>query len=185
MGTVEIDPSNAKRLLSPRPIVLVTSVAEGKSPNIIPLGWSMPTSFTPPLVAISVATRRFSHGLIEESGEFVVNLPSRELLREIQFCGSCSGRSVDKFKETGLTPIPSERVKPPRIKGCVAHLECKLAGKFRTGDHTIFVGEVVASSADDKIFDEESGALDLDRAQPIFHMGGKYFATPGERFKSE
>lgn len=184
VAKIEIKPASARRLLYPRPLVLVTSMSKEGRSNIITLAWSMPTSFKPPLVAISVAGKRFSHGLIEGSGEFVVNIPPRELLEQVVFCGSTSGRSVDKFKETGLTPLPSEKVRPPRIKECVAHLECRLAEKFQTGDHTIFVGEVVASSADEGAFDKKS-ILNLERVEPLLQVGGDYYTTTRERFRAE
>ncbi len=184
VAKVEIKPTSARHLLYPRPLALVTSVSKEGESNIITLGWAMPTSFKPPLVAISVAGKRFSHGLIEDSGEFVVNIPPRKLLEQVLFCGSTSGRSVDKFKETGLTPLPSEKVRPPRVKECIAHLECKLAEKFQTGDHTVFVGEVVASSADEGAFDEKL-ILNLDQVKPLFQVGGDYYATIGERFRAK
>lgn len=184
MIKVKIEPLSSRRLLYPRPLVLVTSASKDGKPNIITLAWSMPTSFEPPLVAISVAKERFSHELIEDSGEFVVNIPSRKLLGPVLFCGSTSGRFVDKFKEAGLTPLPSERVKPPRIKECVAHLECKLVEKFQTGDHTIFIGEVVASSADEGAFDERL-ILNLDQVEPLLQVGGDYYVTIGEKFRAK
>ena len=185
MAKVEIKSDLARRLLAPYLVTLVTSEGKDRKPNIIPLGWTMPTSFSPLLVAVSVGTARYSHRLIEEGGEFVLNLPPRGLVEKVNFCGSCSGDSVDKFKEADLTPLPSERVKPPRISECFAHIECKLVDKFRTGDHTIFVGEVVAGSVDEGVFDEGLGILDLASAELLCHVGGKYFVTAGERFEAE
>lgn len=183
MTKIEIDPPSSRRLLYPRPLVLVTSASKEGKPNIITLAWSMPTSFEPPLVAISVARERFSHELIEDLCEFVINIPSRNLLGPVLFCGSTSGRFVDKFKETGLTPLPSKKVKPPRIKECVAHLECKLVEKFQTGDHTIFLGEVVASSADEAAFDEKL-ILNLEQVEPLLQVGGDYYVSTGEKFRA-
>lgn len=184
MVKVEMKIALAWRLLYPLPLVLVTSMSEEGKPNIIPLAWSMPVSFKPPLVAIGVAGKRFSHELIEGSGEFVVNIPPRKLLNQVLFCGSTSGRSVDKFKETGLTPLPSKKVRPPRIRECFVHLECKLVEKFQPGDHTVFVGEVVASSVDEGAFDEKS-VPNLERVKPLFEVGGNYYATTGKRFRAK
>ena len=129
----------------PEPVVLSVSVdAEGKA-NIIALGWCMPTSFEPPMMAISVGRTRFSHQLICESREFVVAFPSEDMAKEVLYCGTHSGREVDKFKETGLVAVPAKKVRPPLIEGCVANFECKVVGEIETGDHTIFVGEVVAA----------------------------------------
>lgn len=182
MVKVEMKTALAWRLLYPLPLVLVTSTSKEGKPDIIPIAWSTPISFKPPLVAIGVAGKRFSHELIEGSGEFVVNIPTHKLLDQVLFCGSTSGRSVDKFRQTGLTPLPSEKVKPPRIKECVAHLECKLAEKFQPGDHTVFVGEVVASSADEAAFDKKS-VLNLERVKPLFEVGGNYYVTTGKKFR--
>ncbi|MEM3824201.1 MAG: flavin reductase family protein, partial [Candidatus Bathyarchaeia archaeon] len=143
-------------------------------PNIITLAWAMPTSINPPLVAISIAPRRYSHALIEETEEFVINIPTMEILRETLFCGRRSGRNLDKFKETGLTPAPARKVKPPIIKECIAHLECKLHSQFTTGDHTIFVGEIVEAYAEKEVFKE---LYNLEKARMIFHLGGDEFAT--------
>jgi flavin reductase (DIM6/NTAB) family NADH-FMN oxidoreductase RutF len=85
-----------------------------------------------------------------------------------------SGRDHDKFEETGLTAIPAKKVKPPIIKECVAHLECRLHSQLKTGDHTIFVGEVVEAYANKDAFRE---AYDTKKAKMIFHLGGNKFAT--------
>lgn len=162
------------RLLHPMHTVLVSSIGEGGKADIITLAWAMPTSINPPLVAISVSPKRHSHSLIEETGEFVVNIPTMEILNETFFCGTLSGRDHDKFKETRLTALPSKKVKPPIVKECIAHLECKLLSQFETGDHTIFVGEVVEAYADEEIF---TGAYDVKKAKMIFHLGGNEFAT--------
>ncbi|MEM2281493.1 MAG: flavin reductase family protein [Candidatus Bathyarchaeia archaeon] len=172
---VNVGLSNAYRLVHPMHTVLVSCVGKDGKPNIITLAWAMPTSISPPLVAVSIATRRYSHSLIEETGEFVVNIPTMDILDATFHCGAVSGRSHDKFKETGLTPLPARRVKPPIIKECIAHLECKLYGKHPTGDHIIFVGEVVEAYADKKCFG--ATGYDLERAKMIFHLGGSEFAT--------
>ncbi|HOL22188.1 MAG TPA: flavin reductase family protein [bacterium] len=128
-----------------RPMRIVWAVAEyGGKRSICPLGWKMNTSFSPFMMAISVAPTRFTHELIVKSGEFVLAWPGEDLAETTLFCGTCSGRNVDKFKETGLTPVKGEYVKAPLVKECIANLECKVAGQLTTGDHTIFAGEVVA-----------------------------------------
>lgn len=128
-----------------RPERIVWAVAEydGKR-SICPLGWKMNTSFSPPMMAVSVAHTRFTHNLIVKSGEFVLAWPGEDLAEATLFCGTCSGRDVDKFKETGLTPLKGEYVQAPLIKECIANLECKLGGQLTTGDHTIFVGEILS-----------------------------------------
>ena len=171
---VNVNSSSAYRLLHPMHTVLVSCVGENGKPNIITLAWAMPTSINPPLVAISIAPKRHSHALIEETREFVVNIPTMKILKETLFYGRVSGRNHDKFKETGLTPLPAKKVKPPIIKECIAHLECKLLNQFSTGDHTIFVGEIVEAYADKEVFTDK---YDLENARMIFHLGGNDFAT--------
>lgn len=180
MEKIDVSPDSARHFLHPSMVVLATSVDEEDNPNIITLAWAMPTSFSPPLVAISVGKKRYSHSLIKNAEEFVLNVPSQELLDEVQFCGSHSGSGTDKFEETSLTQEDSVEVEVPRIKECAANLECELLNELDTGDHTIFVGEIVAASADREKFDRSSGRFDMGQFRPIFHAGGPVFVTSGE-----
>jgi flavin reductase (DIM6/NTAB) family NADH-FMN oxidoreductase RutF len=171
---VNVNRSSVYKLLHPMHTVLVSCVGKDGKPNIITLAWDMPTSINPPLVAISIAPKRHSHTLIEETKEFVVNIPTMKILKETLFCGRRSGRNYDKFKEASLTPLPAKKVNPPIIKECVAHLECKLHNQFEAGDHTIFVGEIIEAYADKEAF---TNKYDLEKARMIFHLGGNDFAT--------
>jgi flavin reductase (DIM6/NTAB) family NADH-FMN oxidoreductase RutF len=165
---VAINVSSAYRLLHPMHTVLVTCAGKTGKPNIITLAWAMPTSISPPLVAISVSPRRHSHNLLEETKEFVVNIPTMEILDKVVLCGTTSGKNHDKFKETGFSALPGKEVNAPLIKECVGHLECKLHSKCITGDHTIFVGEIVEAHVDKGIFTD---SYDLKTAKMIFHLG--------------
>lgn len=171
---VRVDLSSAYRLLHPRHVVLVSCIDGAGKANIITLAWSMPVSISPPLVAMSIAPKRYSHQLIEETKEFVVNVPTMDIVKETLFCGRRSGRIYDKFKEARLTPLPAKMVQPPIVKECVAHLECKLHQQITVGDHTLFIGRVLTAYADDGVFDEK---FDLKKVKPIYHMGGDDFAT--------
>jgi len=171
---IEVDPELAYRLLHPRHTVLVTCANKAGRANIITLAWSMPTSIDPPMVVISIAPKRFSHNIIEETGEFVVNVPTMDIVKETLFCGRISGRECDKFREAPLTALPAKKVRPPIIKECVAHLECKLLQQIPTGDHTLFVGEVLAAYANQGIFDQ---TFNINKIKPVYHMGGDDFAT--------
>jgi flavin reductase (DIM6/NTAB) family NADH-FMN oxidoreductase RutF len=171
---VQVDLGSACRLLHPMHTVLVSCVGKRGKPDIITLAWAMPTSISPPLVAVSIAPKRHSHGLIEKSKEFVVNVPTMNILDATIFCGRRSGKEYDKFKETGLTAQPARKVKAPIIKECVAHLECTLHSQFTTGDHTVFVGEIVEAYADKRAYVD---GYDLKKAKMVFHLGGSEFAT--------
>jgi flavin reductase (DIM6/NTAB) family NADH-FMN oxidoreductase RutF len=171
---VEAESKSMWLLMHPRHTVLVTCVDEEGHPNIITLAWSMITSFNPTMVAISVAPARYSHDLIKGAREFVVNVPNMDIVKETLFCGRNSGRNVDKFAKTGLTPLIAKNVKPPLIKECVAHLECKVVNEVPTGDHTIFVGEVVAASVNEGVFDKN---FNPENIRPVLHNGYDDFVT--------
>lgn len=171
---INIDFSLAYRLMHPMHTVLVSCIGTTGKPNIIPLAWVMPTSRVPALVAVSIAPSRHSHALIEKTREFVVNIPTINIIKETLTCGTTSGKKTDKFTETGLTPFPARKVKPPIIKECRAHLECKLQSQLETGDHTIFVGEVIEAYADKGVFKDK---YDIGKMKMLFHLGGNAFAT--------
>ncbi|MCS7113822.1 MAG: flavin reductase family protein [Candidatus Bathyarchaeota archaeon] len=173
--TVSVPLLSAHRFVHPMHTVLVSCVGKTDRPNIITLAWAMPTSINPPLVAVSIAQRRHSHRLIEETREFVVNIPTIDILDATFHCGVVSGRDHDKFKEARLTPLPAKRVKPPIIKECIAHLECRLHSQFTTGDHTVFVGEIVEAYANkDALIGEK---YNLEKARMVYHVGFDEFAT--------
>jgi len=153
--------------------VLVSCVGNAGKPNITTVAWAMPTSGCPPLVAISLAPQRHSHELIRESGEFIINVPTLEQLQAVYACGSFSGRSFDKFKKAGLTPMPAKKVKAPAIRECVAHLECVVDTEVTTGDHTVFVGKIVSAYANTGVFAER---YQLQAARMLYHAGGNNFA---------
>lgn len=170
-----IPPNQSYRLLHPMHTVLISCLGNAAKPNITTLAWAMPTSNSPPLLAISIAPGRYSHTLIEESGEFIVNIPTLETLQAVYTCGNLTGRSFDKFKKCSLTPMPGKKVKAPAIRECIAHLECEVDGQMVTGDHTIFVGKIVDAYADPTAW--TNAGWDLKRARHLYHLGGNNFAT--------
>ena len=128
-----------------RVVLAVCYDKQNQCSNPITLGWKMQTSIQPPMVAISIGKTRHSHRLLKETPEFVLAVPGEDLAQEVLYCGTTSGRNVDKFKEAGLTPLKAKFIKPDLISEGVVNLECKVCGSLDTGDHTIFAGEVVTS----------------------------------------
>jgi flavin reductase (DIM6/NTAB) family NADH-FMN oxidoreductase RutF len=168
-------------LLHPYSTFLVTCCNAEAQPNIITIAWLMPVSVIPPLLAFSIKPTRYSYRLIHMSGEFVVNVGSLDLAQSALFCGRCSGQNVDKFAETGLTPGKARFVQPPIIQECLAHLECNLVHDIQAGDHHILTAEVLAAYAQTGVLTEE-GFYDLNRVQPLLHVGRDRFTCPDSEY---
>ena len=167
----------------PMPTVLVTCNDQKGKTNIITIAWHTTISKNPHLYGISIAPGRYSHDLIKENKEFVVNFVPYELVDKAHFCGTHSGKKTDKTSETKLTLAPSNKVKVPIIKECYAHLECKLIKNLTAGDHTLFIGEVVAVQAEKQAF--ENNLLQLAKIQPLYYVGGKSYTTTSKTEKKD
>jgi len=150
MGMKEIPVEQAWKRKYPEQVALATTVSKSGKSNVIALGWAMPTSFEPPMAAISVGKSRYSHQLLVEVPEFVLCFPSVHQKDAMVFCGTHSGRDHDKFAETGLQAVPARRVRPPVIDGSVAAFECRVTASLETGDHTIFAGEILSAYVNDE-----------------------------------
>jgi flavin reductase (DIM6/NTAB) family NADH-FMN oxidoreductase RutF len=161
--------------LFPCPVVLVTCVDSKGKPNIITLGWAGVVCSDPPMLGLGIRPHRYSYGLIEGSGEFVVNIPTVEIMRETDFCGMASGRDVDKFSETGLTAEPAEKVKPPLIRECPVNIECVVRDKLPLGVHHLFLGEVVCVHVDRDVLNEDE-RIDFSKISPFVYNQGEYWS---------
>ncbi|HYA32376.1 MAG TPA: flavin reductase family protein [Candidatus Bathyarchaeia archaeon] len=140
-----VTPKEAAVLSAPMIYSLVTSLDVNGKPNVLGVSWVTRTSFDPFLLMISIDHSRYSHAGIDFHKEFVVHYPSAEQAGAAWFCGTRSGRDTDKIKETGLSLVDSVAVHVPTIEGATVAFECKVVGQFETGDHTVFVGEVIAT----------------------------------------
>jgi flavin reductase (DIM6/NTAB) family NADH-FMN oxidoreductase RutF len=132
----------------------VTSSDEKEKPNIITLAWAGNVCINPPQVAISMGRPRYSNGLVRKANEFVVNIPTVNILRETDYCGMVSGKNVDKFKDTKLTPAKATKVKPPIIAECPVNIECKVKNIITLGSHDLFIGEVVNIEVNENVMNE-------------------------------
>jgi flavin reductase (DIM6/NTAB) family NADH-FMN oxidoreductase RutF len=162
----------------PAPVVLVTSADEQGKANIITLAWAANVCSVPPHVAIGLHRSRFSTKLIRAAREFVVNVPNLGLLEACDRCGTTSGKEVDKFALTGLTPIPSSKVKAPLIAECPVNLECEVREVVKVASYTVFIAEVVASHASEEILDS-AGRIDYSRLDLVSYVGGNYNPVSG------
>lgn len=159
----------------PLPVMLISCADKKGSKNLITLAWVSKVCAEPPMIAIAVRSNRHSYQMIKETGEFVVNVPTEAIIREVDFCGNKSGKDIDKFKETGLTPEPASSVKAPIVKECPANFECRVRQSVRLGSHDLFVGEVVAVTFDDSILDAQ-GKIDYTKAKPVAYASPGYWS---------
>lgn len=161
--------------LYPTPVVMATCIDKEGKPNIITLAWVGVVCSKPPMLGIGIRPSRYSHKLISQSEEFVVNIPSVELAKETDYCGMVSGQDTDKFKETGLQAIPASKIQTPLIEECPMNIECKLSQIVSLGAHDLFIGEVVAVHVDESILDEK-GKIDFSIAKPFVFNHGEYWS---------
>lgn len=129
----------------PESCVFVISIDKNENPGGMIAGWNMKCSVDPPLFAVALSKKGYTHTLIQESKEFVVAVPNKELEEEIEFFGSSHGNEIDKFKETKIRTAQAKFVKSPLIKNATINFECKLEKEVDSGDHIIFIGKILAS----------------------------------------
>ncbi len=165
-------------LTAPLPPVLVT-VGEGEKSNIITIGWTGILSTIPPRTYISVRPERYSHRLLLEMGEFVINLTTEKMAWAVDYAGIYTGAKVDKWRECSLTRTKSKCVTPPTIAEAPLALECKVTEVQNMGTHDVFFADIVSVSCDESILDE-SGRIALDRVGLLAYAHGEYFAL-GEK----
>lgn len=170
---------NPSTVLSPVPVVMISCCGkEGElaRDNIITVAWAGTVCSEPPMVSISVRKSRLSHGMISESGEFVVNLVSEKLAEACDFCGVKSGRELDKFAKLGLVAEPMEGLSYAKgIAGAPVQLGCVVREVKELGSHDMFLAEIVSVRAKEKLFDSK-GKLCLDRAKLVAYNHGEYFS---------
>ena len=160
-------------MIYPLPAVMVSCQREGEKPNIITVAWTGTVCTNPPMVYISVRPQRYSYDILDETGEFVINLTTKELARATDYCGVRSGRDVDKFKETGLTAVEATKVKAPLIAEAPVNIECRITEKKELGSHHMFLAEVLAVHVDEKYLDE-NGKFQLNKSGLIAYSHGEY-----------
>jgi len=165
-----VDLAKAHRLLSPRPLCLLTTRYRDQV-NVATLGWVGPVSLDPPLVIIPIHPSRYSHDLLMRAEECVLNIPGRPLAEQTIRCGADSGRDADKLVLTGLTAVDSQAVEVPSIDECLANIECAVIDAYKPGDHTLFVAQIIDACVETEAF-REQWLLTHEEVSPLFHIGG-------------
>lgn len=160
--------------LGPIPAVLV-SCGNMDSANITTIAWTGVINSDPPLIYVSIRPTRHSYNIIKDSKEFVINIPNEKLVWETDFCGTKSGKDIDKFLEAKLTKERCKIVNAPAIKECPISLECKLIEIKELGSHHMFIGEVVNVKVDSEII--ENRKINLGKADLITYLGSEYYVA--------
>ena len=162
------------KMLYPLPAVMVSAGDKAGNTNIITIAWTGTICTNPAMLYISVRPERYSYDMIRESGEFVVNLTTEALAKVTDYCGVRSGRDVDKWKETGLTPGKANELSyAPIIDECPVNIECKVTEVKELGSHHMFMAEVVSVQVDDKYLDE-TGKFCLNETGLLAYSHGEY-----------
>ena len=173
-------PFNPGTLIYPLPAVMVSCGDAPENYNIITIGWTGTVCSDPPMCYISVRHERYSYDIIKRTGEFVINLTTVDLARITDWCGVRSGRDYNKFKEMHLTPQQGQLVKAPLIAESPLNIECRVRDIRPLGSHDMFLADVVAIDAEDRLIDKSTGAFQLNHAQPLAYSHGKYYSL-GEK----
>lgn len=163
-------------LLCPTPVVLVSCAAK-ENPEIrdmVTVAWAGTINSEPPMVSVSLRKERYSHDLIRNSGEFVVNLVDEDMCHAVDFCGVRSGRDLDKAKETGMNYCPAEGlITAPAVDGAPASLSCKVRQVLELGSHDMFLGEIVGVRVRKDLLDG-NGSLHMEKARLVAYSHGLY-----------
>jgi flavin reductase (DIM6/NTAB) family NADH-FMN oxidoreductase RutF len=174
---MKLDLDKFYKALAPRITVLVTTADSKGRVNAAPFSFSSPVSMNPPLIALGLNPKNDTIANIKETKEFVVNLPSSGLMKQVWDCSEAFPKGVNELEKTGLTEIKSGKVKPPRVKECLAWFECQLEWIKEAGDHMLVVGRIVEAEVKDEYM-KKDGSFDVEKAKVLMHVGGRQFSTP-------
>ena len=172
--------AKAGTMLAPVPAVVVSCGRTGEDANMLTIGWVGTVNSDPPMLSVSVRRERFSHHLIVRDGAFVVNLPSRDLVKTVDWVGVKSGRDVDKWKAMNLTQDPADLVPSPLIREFPVNLECKVVRTVELPSHDMFIAEIVRVHVREDLIDAK-GAFHPEWAELIAYTHGTYFPVAKTR----
>ena len=162
-------------MIVPLPAVLVTVSDNEGNDNVLTVAWTGTICTNPAMAYVSIRPSRHSYKMIKETGEFVINLTTKDLAYATDYCGVKSGIDVDKFKEARLTKEKAQYVKAPLIKESPVNIECKVVDVKECGSHDMFIANVLAVHADKEYMDKD-GRFQLEKANPIVYSHGHYYS---------
>ena len=167
-------------MLYPLPAIMVSMGNEPEEYNIITISWTGTINSNPPMCYISVRPGRHSYNILKKNKEFVINLTTKDLAYVTDWCGVKSGREFNKFKEMNLTPEKAQKVNAPLIAESPLNIECVVNQIIPLGSHDMFLADVVAVNADEKYFNEETGAFNFNSVGLISYAHGFYYKQGDE-----
>lgn len=176
MGKMDFKPGN---MLYPLPAVLVTVRDGDGKDNLFTVAWAGTVCTNPPMLSVSVRPSRHSYKMMKETGVFAVNLTTRSMAKQTDYCGVRSGRDHDKWEETGLSKEEGKKIPVSVIAESPVNIECRVRQVIPLGSHDLFLADVVHVSVDEQYMDEK-GAFHLEKADPIVYSHGKYFDLGAE-----
>lgn len=172
------DPADARRLLTPGPVGIITTAWRGIT-NAAPVAWMSPLSIDPPRLGCAIRPERHTAAMIRFSGAFAINIPGPNLLKHTAFLGSLSGLETNKLEAAGLQTFAPLYVDAPLLEGCLAWIECLVEDTIRIGDHTLFVASPVKVQADDGAY-AGHWLLHSRERSPLVYLGGTRYAVIGD-----
>lgn len=164
-------------MLNPVPVVLVTSKNKDGKENVFTVAWTGTACTKPPMVTISIRKERLSYDYIKESGEFAINLPSKNLVKEVDFCGVRSGKDVDKIKHFNFSLSEGKETNVPLIDDCPVSLECRVREIIELGSHDLFLADILSVHVDEDLIDEK-GKIHYEEANLLSYCHGEYYSLP-------
>jgi len=172
---VEINLNESYTILHPRPVVLICVKDKNGKINVMSCSWITPISDEPPLIAISLWTKGYTHKVIDETKEFTVNIPTSKLKEKVWLAGTKSGSKIDKTKILNLKFTPSKTVSAPSIEDCIGVLECKVKERILLNEQVLYIAEVQRACADENFFKNRMWS---EEASLLLHTGGRIFSIP-------
>jgi len=164
-------------------VLLITSKYKNFA-NVMPIAWSMPLNMDPPIIAVCIGDHSYTFEIVKKTNEFVINIPSTQMLDLVYKTGNCSGKNTDKFKKFKIETLPSKLVKAPSIKGALAVLECKVINKKLVESYNLFIAKIVNASVEKKALTNKIFYSQNKKYKPIMHLGSNIFTATGTLLKA-
>ena len=173
-----LDPKQSRELIQTSPVIVLTTINKEGKTNAATFAWVASLSFEPTMLAVMIGKERYTLENIKTSKEFVVNIPSVNVLKKVYFVGSYSFREMpDKIKKAGFSTKPAQFLKTPKLKECIGWIECKLKETIKEGDHYIVVGKILGGEVKEEFWQER---FLVEKAKLLHHIGGRKFLVEGK-----